>query len=217
MTTLNPLRKRVEGALNWAPDVDDSRIGVAATDGVVTISGHVPSYADRVAAERAVKRVIGVKAVANELDVDLPGYSLRTDTEIAEAALDALAWSVTVPDDTITVVVRDGWVTLEGEVGWQYQREAAWNAVRSLLGVRGVVNSITVKTTLKPEKVKERIEEALMRDARLDARGITVETRGHTVVLRGVVDSWSDRDEVEDAAWSAPGVWNVEDHLTVAY
>jgi osmotically-inducible protein OsmY len=217
MITTNALRKSVEDALGWAPDVDERRVGVAAEEGIVTLTGYVPSYADKTAAERATKRVYGVKAVANELEIDLPGDRRRTDTEIAGAAANALKWAVNVPKDKITVTVHNGWVTLEGQVDWQYQRQAAYNAVCYLLGVKGVDNAVTVKPAIKPEKVKEKIQEALVRDARLDAHKITVETQDHKVILHGTVDSWSDREEVEEAAWSAPGVWTVEDHLTVAY
>jgi len=217
MSIAKTLRKNVEDALGWAPDVNAERIGVAASDGVVTLSGHVPSYVQRVAAEWVAKRTFGVKAIANDLEIDLPGDSHHTDTELAEATVNALKWAVSVPEEKIKAAVRNGWITLEGELNWQFQRKAAWNAVRDLRGVKGVYNMISVKPTVKPYKVKEKIEAALIRDARLDAKNITVETRGHTVVLRGEVDSWSDLEDVENAAWAAPGVHDVEDHLVVAY
>ena len=201
----NTLRTNGEGVLAWAPDVDDSRIGVAATDGVVTLTGHVPSFADRVAAERVTKRVFGVKAVANDLEIDLPGDNKHTDTELAEAAVSALKWNAIVPAGKVKVAVHNGWLTLEGEVDWQYQREAAWNAVRTLVGVKGIDNEIVVKPTVKPNQVKEQIEAALVRDARRDAKNITVGVKDGKVVLRGTVDSWSDREEVEEAAWSVAG------------
>lgn len=215
MTTSNPLRKSVEDALSWTPDLDERRIGVAAEDGVVTLTGHVPSYAEKMIAERTAKRVHGVRALANDLDIDLPGDSHRTDTEIAEAAANSLKWATLVPHERIKVTLHNGWVSLEGEVEWKYQREAAYNTVRHLMGIKGIDNLIAVKSSVKPEKVKERIKEALVRDARLEAGKIQVEAEGRTVVLRGEVDSWSDREHVEDAAWAVPGVWDVEDHLTV--
>lgn len=213
--TSNPLRTTVQDALAWAPTVDARQIGVAVTDGVVTLSGHVPSYFARVEAERVTKRVFGVKALANDLDVDLPGDSHRTDTEVAAAASSALQGRITVPRDAVTVTVNNGWVMLEGRVDWQYQRESALTAVQHLAGVKGVDNAITVKPAVDPAVVRAGIEAALMRDARLDAGKITVETTGHTVSLRGSVDSWSDRLDAQDAAWAAPGVWSVDDHLVV--
>jgi len=216
MTITNPLHKNVEDALSWAPNVDASRIGVATIDGVVTLTGHVPSYANRMAAERAAKNIYGVKAVTNDLEIDLPGNRTHTDPEIAEAAGHALEWAVTVPEDEIKVSVRNGWVTLEGRLDWQYQRQAAWSAVHDLVGVKGVSNSISVKPLEKPYQVKEKIEAALRRDARVEAKKIKIETDGHTVVLRGDVDSWSDLEDVSDAAWSAPGVWTVDNFLVVA-
>ena len=215
-TPSKSLRKDVEDALAWAPNIDERRIGVATEDGIVTLTGHVPSFAEKMAAERVVKRLYGVKAVANDLAIDLPDDAKRTDTEIAEAIVRSLKWDVMVPDERIQATVRNGWVTLEGKVEWQYQREATRDAVRNLAGVKGLTNNVEVTSPLKPERVREKIEAALVRDAHQDARKIRVETEDHTVILRGVVDSWSDRDEVENAAWSAPGVWRVEDHLTVA-
>lgn len=213
----NMLRQRVEDALDWAPNLDASQVGVAAQDGVVTLTGHVPSFAEKTTAERVAKRVVGVKALANDLEVAIPGDRKRTDTEIAEATTNALEWDIHVPDDRITVTVRNGYITLEGSVEWKYQRESARDAVRNLTGVRGVDNLVTIKSPLEPKEVKAKIEAALLRDARLEAEKIRVETDGRTVVLRGTVDSWSDREEVEDAAWAAPGVWDVEDHITVTY
>ena len=217
MTTNNPLKRHVEDALGWAAGVDERQIGVTATDGVVTLSGYVPSYYQRVEAERAVKRVYGVKGVANDLEVDLPGDSHRTDTEIAAAALTALKDRITVPRDKIQVSVRNGWVTLDGKVDWQYQRESAYNAVKHLAGVKGVDNEITIKSDMKPGDIKAKIEAALVRDARLEARKIRVEAKDHTVTLRGTVDSFDDREEAENAAWSAPGVWDVQDELIVEF
>lgn len=212
----NPLRTTVQNALAWAPTVDERQIGVAETDGVVTLSGHVPSYFARVEAERVTKRVFGVKALANDLDVDLPGDSHYTDTEIAAAAASAIRGRITVPRDAVTVTVTNGWVTLEGRVDWDYQRQSALDAVHHLAGVKGVDNAVTVKPAVDEAVVRAGIEAALMRDARLDAGKIIVETTGHTVSLRGSVDSWSDRLDAEDAAWAAPGVWHVDDHLVVA-
>lgn len=213
----NPLRRNVEDALAWAPDVDERRIGVAASDGVVTLTGHVPSFADRVAAERVTKRVFGVQAVANDLEIDLPGDNQHTDTELAEAAVSALKWNALVPAAKVQVVVHNGWLTLEGQVDWQYQRAAAWDAVRMLVGVKGIDNDIAVRPSVKPERVKEQIEAALVRDARREAKSITVEAKDGKVILRGRVDSWSDRDQVTEAAWAVAGVREVEDRLSVTY
>jgi osmotically-inducible protein OsmY len=209
------LQKKVLEAMDWEPSLDATRIGIAASGGVVTLTGQVPSYADRLAAERVVKRIVGVKGLANDLDVRLPGDARRTDTDLATAAVKALEWDVQVPHQLIKPRVADGWITLEGQVEWQFQREAAERAVRHLLGVRGVSNQITLSAKVTPTDLKNRIEAALKRNAELEARKIKVETKGGTVVLDGFVHSWAERDEAERAVWSAPGVMAVEDHLAV--
>jgi osmotically-inducible protein OsmY len=209
------LQKKVLEAMDWEPSLDAARIGVAASGGVVTLTGQVPSYADRLAAERVVKQIAGVKGLANDLEVRLPGDARRTDTDLASAAVKALEWDVQVPNQNIKVRAADGWMTLEGQVEWQFQREAADRAVRHLLGVRGLSNQITLTAKVTPTDLKNRIEAALKRNAELEARQIRVETRGNTVVLNGTVHSWAERDEAERAVWAAPGVVSVEDHLAV--
>ena len=210
------LQKKVLDALDWEPSLDAGRIGVAATAGVVTLTGQVSSYADRWTAERVVKQMAGVKGLANELEVKLPGDSRRTDTDLASAAVRALEWDVQVPHQKIKVRASDGWISLEGQVEWQYQREAAERAVRHLLGVRGVSNQLTLTARVTPMDLKTRIEAAFKRTAELEARKIRVETKGSTVILDGTVHTWAERDEAERAVWAAPGVAVVEDHLAVA-
>ncbi len=209
------LQKKVLEAMDWEPSLDATRIGIAASGGVVTLTGQVPSYADRLAAERVIKRIVGVKGLANDLNVRLPGDARRTDTDLATAAVKALEWDVQVPHQLVKPRVADGWITLEGQVEWQFQREAAERAVRHLLGVRGVSNQIILTAKVTPTDLKNRIEAALKRNAELEARKIRVETKGGTVVLDGFVHSWSERDEAERAVWAAPGVMAVEDHLAV--
>lgn len=209
------LQKKVLDALDWDPSLDATQIGVAASDGVVTLTGLVPSYADRLAAERVVKQIVGVKGLANELEVRLPGDARRTDTDLVSAAVKALEWDVHVPHERIKLRVADGWLSLEGEVEWQFQREAAESAVRHLTGVRGVANQITLKKRVTPTDLKNRIEAAFKRHAEIEARKIRVETKGSTVVLDGTVRTWAERDEAERAVWAAPGVVSVEDHLAV--
>lgn len=209
------LKKAVESELNFEPSIDPAEIGVAAKDGIVTLTGHVRSYWEKTAAERATERVGGVKAVVNEMDVRLPGSSERTDQDIARAALDSLKWNVLVPQDRIKVKVSYGWVTLEGTVEWQFQKEAAEKAVRKLFGVKGVTNIVEVKARVSKGEVKAAIEDALKRSAELDAKRIKVDVEGERVILRGTVNSRFERDEAVRAAWRAPGVRTVDNQITI--
>jgi len=215
MTDLE-LKKAVESELNFEPSINAAEIGVAAKDGIITLSGSVPSYWEKMAAERAAARVSGVKAVVNEVEVHLPGSSERTDEDIARAALNALQWNVLIPSDRITVKVSKGWVTLEGMVDWQFQKTAAEKAVRKLIGVKGVIDLMELKPSVSKGEVKAAIEGALKRLAEIDANKIKVETEDGKVVLSGTVRSWFEREEAERAAWAAPGVRTVEDRIAVA-
>jgi osmotically-inducible protein OsmY len=219
VTNSTKLQHDVQEELEWEPSVDAAHIGVAATQpGVVTLTGTVATYAEKTTAERAAKRVAGVRAVANDIEVRPLGSMKRTDTDLAQAVLRALEWDIAVPDEKIKARVDNGWVTLEGEVALQFHRAAAENAVRRLAGVRGVTNQIRLQITpaVKPAEVKDRIEAALRRSAEIDARGIQVDAKDSTIILRGRVRTWAEREEAERAAWAAPGVRNVEDQLVIA-
>ncbi len=219
MMTITPtdtgLQRAVLAELVWEPSVNAAHIGVSVKNGVVTLSGHVESYLEKLAAERTAKRVQGVRAVANELEVKLPDSSRRTDQDIAEAAVRALKWNLFVPADQIKVTVSNGWVTLEGEVKWQFQKNAAERTIRHIPGVIGVTNSITVKPRISPLELKNRIADALTRSAEVDAGGVVVEIDGDKVTLRGTVRSWAEREEAERVAWSAPGVAHVVNEIVV--
>jgi len=212
------LRETVEQALDWEPEVTSTNIGVGTKDGVVTLTGFVDSYAEKMAAERVVKRTYGVRAVANDLSVK-PLFA-KTDSEIAADALKALEMRANVPDKKIKLMVKKSWVTLGGNVDWYFQKSAAEVAVKYLQGVRGVTNSINVKPQgLKPQvstiEVKHKIEEALKRNAEVDARRITVSSTDGKVSLWGNVRSWMEKDEAETAAWAAPGVTQVQNNILI--
>jgi len=210
------LRRKVLAELDWEPTVDASAIGVAAKDGVVTLTGSVTSYAQKKNAERAIKRVSGVKAVAEDLAIKLPGEARRGDTDIAQSVLSALRFNVSVPYDKIQVTVESGWVTFDGEVEWQFQKTTAENAIKYTMGVKGVTNRITVKPRINAADVKAKIESAFTRHAQLDANKIKVEATESKVVLRGSVRTWWEREDAEQAAWSAPGVSRVENDVVVS-
>lgn len=209
------LQKDVMDELRWEPTVSEKEIAVAVKDGVVTLGGYVQSYAQKRAAEYAVARVAGVRAVAEDIQVKLPTSRQRSDTEIAHAVINALKWDTEVPDELIKAKVENGWVTLDGGVDFFYQKSAAERCVRFLNGVKGVSNLISVKPGVTRTKVSQNIEAALKRRAELDADKITVDTLDGKVTLRGSVHSWLEMKEAENAAWATPGVWSVEDKLAV--
>jgi osmotically-inducible protein OsmY len=213
MKTDSELRRDVERELEWDPSIDARNIGVAAKNGVVTLTGYVSSYADKWRAERIAKRVSGVTALANEIEVKLS--TERTGPDIAEAARAALKADSRLPADRIKVIVERGWVTLEGTVDYYYQKSAAESDVRYIAGVRGVTNALVVTPKVSPTDIRMKIEEALKRSAQLDANRISVETEGSKVILSGTVRSWAEREEAEMAAWAAPGVTQVENKIKV--
>jgi osmotically-inducible protein OsmY len=213
MKTAEDLRFDVQAELEWEPSLEATGIGVAVHEGAVTLAGHVKTYAEKLAAEKAAKRVQGVIAVANELEVHA-SYSKRDDSDVADEVARALRSSVSVPA-AVQGVVTNAWVKLTGEVDWDYQRRAAFNAVRMLPGVRGVSNLITLKPRATSAEVKQKIESAFKRSAQIDADNVSVMVKGSTAFLNGWVHSWSERSEAEHAAWSAPGITSVENRLVV--
>lgn len=215
MKTDSQVQRDVVEELRWDPQTSNAELGVAVKDGVATLSGAVRSYAQKLAAERAAERVAGVRAIAEDLIVKLDGLGARTDTDIAHSVVNALRWDSRVPDDKLTARVENGWITLGGTVEWKFQSEAAERAVRYLLGVRGVSNLIQVRSSVSPSAVQTRIEAALKRNAELDAKRISVESKDGRVTLRGSVRSWTERRDAENAAWAAPGVTQVVDMITV--
>lgn len=215
MRTDHEVQADVLAELRWEPSLANDDIAVAVRDGVVTLAGFADSWADRWKAERVASRVRGVKGVANDIKVKLPSSSERPDPDLARAAVDALKWNVLVPDDRIRVKVANGWLTLEGEVDWYYQKEEAESAVRKLWGVKGVTNLVTVAVRPVSSDVKEKIRDALERGAELDADRIRVEVEGSRVILRGTVRSYTEKRDAERAARNAPGVTEVENLIIV--
>ncbi len=202
------IQDRVLAELEWDPRIRSTQIGVAVKDGVVTLTGCVDSYVKKLAAERAARRVRGVRAVVNDIQVHLPIFAHQTDADIAAL----------VPADRIRVTVSRGVITLNGEVTWEFEKRAAEGAVRRLVGVRGVVNNIGVRPPVgpSPEQLTHQIHDALVRNAETDAQQVSVEVQGDKVILRGAVRSWAEREEAERVAWSAPGVTTVDNRITVA-
>jgi osmotically-inducible protein OsmY len=216
MRSDSEIEKNVKAELEWDPDLDATDIAVSVKNGVVTLTGFVKSYTDRYEAETAAKRVAGVVAVANDIEVRMPSVDERPDPDIAREAAAAIKSQLPISSENIKIIVKNGWVTLEGEVEWQYQRQTAENVVRRIKGVKGVSNTILLKPRAEPTEVKRKIQEALRRSAEVDANRIEVEARGGEVVLKGTVRSWIEREEAERAAWAAPGVTKVEDRILVS-
>lgn len=216
MKTDSQLQQDVSAELKWEPSVQAARIGVEVKNGVVTLAGQVDSYSEKWNAERAAQRVAGVRAMTTELKVHISGVSRRTDGDIAEAADNALAWTSSLPAGAVTVMVEGGWVTLSGEVDWQYQRQAAIDSVRTLLSVTGVSDQISIKPSVKAAAVQADIEAALKRTSIADAEQISVAVHGNDVTLSGTVHHWDDRELATRSAWGTPGVRNVVDMMTLA-
>jgi osmotically-inducible protein OsmY len=210
------IKRDVEQELRSDPDIDATDVAVAVKGGVVTLSGFVRSYGQRWQAEAAAKRVAGVVGLANDIEVRLPVFNQRPDPEIARDAVSSIQAQLPYSAEHIRVVVRDGWITLEGQVEWNYQKQRAAEAVRRIRGVKGVTNSLQVQSRASPSEVKRKIEEAFRRSAEIDANRVTVETEGGTVILRGTVRSWAERQEAQRAAWAVPGVTKVENHIAIS-
>ena len=216
MKSDSEIERDVREELKWEPHLDAADIAVAVKNGVVTLAGFTKSYTDRLEAELAAKRVAGVHAVANDIEVRLPAIDQRPDPDIARDAVVALKSELPISHDRIKIIVKDGWITLEGAVEWQYQKTTAETAVRRVKGVKGVTSVIAVKPKVEPSELQRKIMEAFKRNAEVDANRITVEAHGSEVILKGTVRSWIEREEAERVAWSAPGITHVEDRIVVS-
>lgn len=217
MKTDFDIQRDVQDEFHWNPRVNATAIGVAVNDGIVTLTGEVPQFAERKATVRCAQRVAGVKGVVDHLEVRLGSASEWTDAEIAQAALNVLAWNSFVPAPNISVAVHEGWITLAGEVEWQYQRVAAEDAVHALWGVRGVTNTITVRSRIEADIVKDTVDAVFQRRARLHGKKISVEVHGQKVILSGHVDSLDEWEEADAIAWETPGVFAVDNQIVVAF
>jgi osmotically-inducible protein OsmY len=215
MKTNEILQKDVQDAIKWEPLLNASEIGVIAHEGVVTLMGTVNSYAKKLEAENVAKNVAGVKAVVEKIEIKFEATGRKSDSEIANEVLNAFDWSWSVPNDKVKVKVENGWVTLDGELHWNYQRESAKKSVNNLVGVKGVTNNIKIKAEKNDEIEKEEIERALMRNWSIDNQDIRVEVSGNKVTLNGTVHSLYQKDEAGQIAWNAPGVWNVANELVI--
>ena len=209
------IQKDVIEELRWEPFLNSSEIGVAVKNGIVTLSGQVDSYSKKLIAERAAKKVAGVKAVAEDIQVGIsPGFR-KTDAEIAEAVLNALKWHSAIQDEKIKIKVENGNIKLEGEVEWEYQRSSIKSAIENLAGVHSVINLVTVKPKITPSEVQQKIKAAFQRSATIDAGKITAEVFGSKVILRGNVRSFAEKEDAEVAAWNAPGITSIESKLEI--
>lgn len=215
MRTDSQIKEDVLAELAWQPNIDETQIGVLVDKGVVTLTGTVDSYSKKITAEKAVKSVFGVKAVAEDIKVHFGTDYQKPDSEIAKAVVDALTWNTSVPEDRISIKVEDGWVYLSGDVMWDYQKQAAKKSVEKLIGVKFVSNNITIKQPVKPKDIKDRITKAFHRSASIDAENVTVAVDGHTVKLRGKVHSLAEKEDARKAAYFAPGVYKVENELEI--
>ena len=216
MKSDDDVKRDVEQELRWDPDIDATDIGVAVNNGVVTLTGFVRSYTQKWQAERDAERVSGVLAVANDIEVRLPVIHQEPDPELARNIVQELQYELPYSHKLIKVVVNNGWVTLEGDVEWHYQRERAEAAARRVKGIKGISNFMHVKPKVEPSDVKRKIEEAFRRNAEIDANRVRVEANGSEVVLKGTVRSWAEREQAERAAWLAPGVRHVENRISIS-
>jgi osmotically-inducible protein OsmY len=216
MNSDSEIERDVKDELSWNPDLDATDIAVSVKKGVVTLTGFVKSYTDKYEAEAAAKRVSGVVAVANDIEVRMPSVDERPDPEVARDAVAAIKSQLPISSEKIKVIVKNGWITLEGQVEWQYQRSTAEHAVRRIKGVKGVSNMIQLKPQAQPSEIKHKIQEAFRRNAEVDSNRIIVDADGGVVTLKGTVRSWVEREEAERAAWAAPGVVNVVDQIVVS-